>query len=598
MNRIQIANKLLPRILIRVLPATVVSLLIIWLIASALIRSTLQAEIEVKLDQEARHASSVIAARLETVLHMADVLAKNDLIFNSLFDSEERANYVPVLFRTLRVPDASRARISFIDYRGRIIASNRAGSGYEEAAWLKAMADGQKFLDISERGLTISVPILHAGLGEGAIVIEYGPNDLQDLFDIPTAILSGYAVTTELGMVIHTSDFNLAKPGHRATDNPNWIKQVVSVDAFPQIRLTVAERKSVAFAPLRKLGLYLLFIILVCLVATVAANTAAAIMATRPVSRFLKSIRHIRETGDLKHRMEPDGSIEFQTFALAFNDMLDRLQSTLVSLDIVAVANGALKREVSARSRAEHDLEAQAAELKRSNAELEQFAYVASHDLKAPLRAIDSIATWIEEDLESVMDEQTRDNLDMLRGRVARMERLLTDLLDYSRVGRSAERVDIVDTESLVENTFAMFGAPEGFTLRCATPMPTFMTACVPLEQTFHNLIGNALKHHDRDQGSITVGATPVGDFYEFSIADDGPGIDPKYHARIFEMFQTLRPRDDVEGSGMGLALVRKIIENNGGTIRIEPVPGGRGSRFVFTWPKAWTSQSGGKAAA
>lgn len=598
MNRFPFPDKLLPRILVRVLPVTIISLFAIWLIASALIRSTLETEIEKKLDYEALHSSLALAARLETVLHMAKVLAKNDLIFNSLFDAEGRVNYVPVLFRTLRVPDASSARISLTDYRGRIIASNKTGPSYENAPWLSETAKGLEFLKITETGLTLSVPVLHGGLGEGAIVIEYGAKDLQELFTIPMAVVSSYTVTTETGTVIQTSNFEFAIPGQQAPDSPNWITQISSVDGFPQIRIAVAEKEAIAFAPLKKLRMYLLFIIVVSIAATVAGNIAAAVMTTRPVSRFVKSIRHIRETGDLKHRMEPGGSVEFRTFALAFNDMLDRLQSTLVSLDIVAESNGALKREISARRQAEQDLAAQAAELRRSNTELEQFAYVASHDLKAPLRAIDSIATWIEEDLESVIDEQTRDNLGLMRGRISRMENLLTDLLDYSRVGRTAEKIDIVDTGQLVKNVFAMLGASNGFTLQCTTPMPTFMTACVPLERIFHNLIGNALKHHDRDSGAVTI-ATELGEeFYVFTVTDDGPGIDQEYHERIFKMFQTLRPRDEVEGSGMGLALVRKIIENNGGTIRIENTPGTRGSSFVFSWPKEWKGQGDSKAAA
>ncbi|MCG8547828.1 MAG: ATP-binding protein [Alphaproteobacteria bacterium] len=592
-------NNLLFRTLIGVLPATMLALFCIWIVATTVIRSSLQAEFDRKLAQEAFHASATVETALESVLRTARGLARNDLVLRNLGGAARRLEDLQALFQSLRLPNALGARISLTDARGQRLASNFIGRIQSNDDWLAATAQNREFLRISENGMTVAVPVSSAGPAVGAVVVEYSRSDLEELLNIPRAA-SAFALSTDSGIVVFSSDRDFAQPGQAIDGSAmrGWVSKSAVVLGFPTLSIIVAESETVAMAPLAKLQLHMLIIIVLSIVATVTGIVAAAVRATGPVSRFVESIRYIRETGDLEHRIEPDGSDEFRAFAEAFNEMLDRLRSTLVSLDIVADANNALKHENAARKRAECSLEAQTAELKRSNAELEQFAYVASHDLKAPLRAINSIATWIEEDLENLMDEQTRDNLDILRGRVARMERLLTDLLEYSRVGRSAERIDIVDTGSLVANVFAMLGAPDGFTLRCTTPMPTFMTACVPLEQTFHNLMGNALKHHDRAQGSITIAAGPAGDFYEFSVTDDGPGIDPKYHRRIFEMFQTLQPRDDVEGSGMGLALVRKIIESNGGTIRIEAAPGERGSRFVFTWPKEWTSQSGGKAAA
>jgi signal transduction histidine kinase len=134
-----------------------------------------------------------------------------------------------------------------------------------------------------------------------------------------------------------------------------------------------------------------------------------------------------------------------------------------------------------------------------------------------------------------------------------------------------------------------LLAPPAGFTIHLAEKLPTFFTERVPLETVFRNLLGNALKHHDRPQtGQVSVSATEQATVVEFTITDDGPGIDPEFHERIFQMFQTLKPRDQIEGSGMGLAIVKKLVENYGGTVQVESSVG-QGATFRFTWPKAPT---------
>jgi PAS domain S-box-containing protein len=235
------------------------------------------------------------------------------------------------------------------------------------------------------------------------------------------------------------------------------------------------------------------------------------------------------------------------------------------------------------------------AELARSNAELDQFAYVASHDLKAPIRAIDSLATWIEEDAADALPEASARHLGLLRQRAGRMERLLDSLLAYSRAGRSEAAPEPVDAGALVRDVVATVAPPEGFDVRLGGDFPVVETARAPLALVFRNLIGNAIKHHDRPDGRVTVSAEVVagplaggplagGGWAAFTVEDDGPGIAPEYRARVFGMFQTLRPRDEVEGSGMGLAVVKKTVEARGGAVTVGAAEGG-GARFRFTWP-------------
>lgn len=225
-------------------------------------------------------------------------------------------------------------------------------------------------------------------------------------------------------------------------------------------------------------------------------------------------------------------------------------------------------------------------ELKRSNKELDNFAYVASHDLKSPLRGIDQLATWLTEDLEGKIDDQAQEHLQLIRSRIDRMERLLDDLLAYSRAGKKDSNIKRTDTKELIQSVFDLANTTGSFDLNYKSDFSEIECAVVPLEQVFRNLITNAIKHHDTQQGVITVECSETKSHYIFVVADDGLGI-PRDHAELaFQMFQTLRPRDEVEGSGMGLAIVKKIVELFGGTIQLsENQP--RGARFTFSWSKS-----------
>ncbi len=253
---------------------------------------------------------------------------------------------------------------------------------------------------------------------------------------------------------------------------------------------------------------------------------------------------------------------------------------TVLGLLITAAACWSVFRDNSRRELAE-------TELRAVNRELEEFAYVASHDLKAPLRVIDNASKWLEEDLEEHLTSENRENMDMLRGRVARMEKLLEDLLEYSRIGRASDRghVEIITGDVLMENVLALLSPPAGFAVEVSPSFAGIRVCRLPLQQILMNLVSNAIKHHDKKTGRIGVKVEDRGADYAFAVRDDGPGIRAQFHDQVFKMFQTLVPRDQVEGSGMGLAMVRKNIEVFGGKLDLESSEG-KGSVFRFTWPK------------
>jgi len=179
-----------------------------------------------------------------------------------------------------------------------------------------------------------------------------------------------------------------------------------------------------------------------------------------------------------------------------------------------------------------------------------------------------------------------------MRGRVRRMDQLLDDLLAYSRIGRFQYNVETVDVKQSVQAMMPLLNAPPTFCVTLADALPVFRTQRVPFETVLRNLIGNAIKHHDRPDGHVHIAAYDEGEWLHFVVSDDGPGIDPQFHDKIFEIFQTLQPRDKVEGSGMGLALAKKAVEIAGGTIAVESCVG-TGTTFHFTWPRVMTAAEG-----
>ncbi|MEO7975606.1 ATP-binding protein [Flavobacterium sp.] len=219
-------------------------------------------------------------------------------------------------------------------------------------------------------------------------------------------------------------------------------------------------------------------------------------------------------------------------------------------------------------------------ELESKNEELNKFAYVVSHDLKAPIRGIHNVITWIEEDLSGELSPELKKYLQIIPQRTQRMEALINGLLDYARINRKTP-TEAVDTNTLAGEIVGSI-VPRNFTVKIEN-LPEIFTERLKLEQVFVNLISNAVKYSQPETGFIKISAKKILDYYEFSVKDNGIGIALEYHQKIFEIFQTLREKNEIESTGVGLAIVKKIIDEQQETIIVKSELG-VGTEFIFTW--------------
>lgn len=292
----------------------------------------------------------------------------------------------------------------------------------------------------------------------------------------------------------------------------------------------------------------------------------------------IRDVTELKQAEEARIELERKLQIEEREKRIAAARALELERERAESL---AMLNATLEARVAERT---FDLERSTDQLQRANAELRQFAHAASHDLRSPLRAIDTLTEWLENDLNDVLKGETREQMRLLRSRVRRMDLLLADLLAYSRAEAQSHDTEEVDARDLISEVIGLSHVPQEFEVEVSSDLGPFTTVKLPLQRVLLNLVGNAIKHHDRPQGCVRISARDAGTAVEFLVVDDGPGIAPEFHAKVFQMFQTLKPRDSLEGSGMGLALVAKLVQAVGGTIGLES--SGRGTTFRLSWPK------------
>jgi len=306
----------------------------------------------------------------------------------------------------------------------------------------------------------------------------------------------------------------------------------------------------------------------------------------------------------LRHRTKSLGVLEVEGISLSeYKDHYLDMALVVARASGLAISNARLYRELkgpnraylefaedlqdalTARKRAEERQAQLLKQVEAANQELADFAHVVSHDLKAPLRAIDTLAKWLASDYKDKFDDEGRNQLNLLLGRVKRMHDLIDGILQYSRAGRVREEVAEVDLAELVPAVIDLLAPPAHIRVTVETPLPSVVIERTRIGQVFQNLLSNAIKYMDKPQGLVRVGCTEEGGFWKFCVSDNGPGIEEKDRQRVFQLFETLKPRDRADSTGVGLAVVKKAVELYGGKVWIESTVG-EGSSFYFTLPK------------
>ncbi len=248
-------------------------------------------------------------------------------------------------------------------------------------------------------------------------------------------------------------------------------------------------------------------------------------------------------------------------------------------------AKSDLEFEIFQRKQTEEQQEVLLGELEWSNRELEAFAHVVSHDLKAPLRGVRSIAGWITEDYARLLDSRGREYLDELAILTRRMNSFIEDILRYARIDKCSNALEDFASKAVVEEVIEYIAPPENISVHVAEDLPTVQFERNLLQQLLQNLIANAVMYLGKPRGDVSVSCNDADDFWEFCVRDNGVGIEAKHRDEIFAMFYSLNPDDSKESTGIGLAIVKKICQRFGGKVWVESEVG-KGSAFFFTIPK------------
>ncbi|MEM7247530.1 MAG: ATP-binding protein [Acidobacteriota bacterium] len=524
----------------------------------------LMARAQAQLEQAAVHALETVELRLGFVVDNVQAFAGSSFVVNSVVDATGRSHYLPEAVREMTENDYI-ASVTVVDFAGHPIQTSRNAS----SEWLKrvdlsaTLGAGRAGLFVTEDGRVVTVaPIEYYDTPQGAVVVELHATTLfQDGLSSPerpcSMELDGKPVWAQGAEGEELVTFTLTA----GAEQPHLHEL--------SARLSVHEPREHARA------LVLEFLLQV-VIAGFFALVASVFLARQLGRRLSRPIRLLAER--VRRGVHPCGPVgtrdELETLASA----IDHQTSALVEV------HQELEAKVAERTA---ELAERTRKLERSNADLESFAYATSHDLRSPLRHVDGLVTLLIEEGELESNERFADHARLLRERVSRMEALIEGILAYSRAESVGELTEDVDVGSLLEEMLEQdVTVPNGFRVEVQDGLPTIRGNATFVRQVFFNLISNAVKHHDREDGLVAVGWRRREDFHEFSVVDDGPGIEARHHEKIFGLFQTLGRERNAESSGIGLALVKRILDEVGGELSLVSEPGS-GARFVFTWPSA-----------
>jgi signal transduction histidine kinase len=420
----------------------------------------------------------------------------------------------------------------------------------------------------------------YIGLGETGETIIVSKRDNQAVFVTPLRFDSQeeFAKKIKIGLRFEESDFEQALRGEIGSGISIDYRgrQVLAVRRYlPTFRLGMVVKMDTAevFASAAKLRNTLLGISVALLVMVVIMALVIAYSISRPIKE-LTGISKIISAGDLTARVVINNKDEIGELASSFNQMTDKLVASKINVEQKKI-----------------ELEEQKRLLEQVNRELDSFVYTVSHDLRAPLRGIDGLISFIEQDYIDKLDSQGKDYLEKIRTSANRMKALIDDLLKLSRITRIKNPFEDVNINELITSVIARieFDIKEhNVELKIAPDLPVIRCDKIKMEEAFLNLINNAVKFSKKFQGSnpcVEIGYSDINEAHQFYVKDNGIGIDEKYHEEIFGIFKRLHKQSEYEGTGAGLSIVKRIIEDHKGSIWVDSQLG-KGATFYFTIPK------------
>lgn len=609
--------------------------LIILVVTDSLVRDRLQEAVSVRLEQQLDKEISLLQARLDAVGNDMKALARSPTLrawLDSRGDGVERAAWWRRLnskFVTAIATHRNYAQLRFIDLDGRERVrvdrrdgdmtitqpadfQNKSHRGYIRHA-LALEADNVHVSPLNlnrEHGvierplrptLRLAVPVFDSeGERRGAVIVNLNaesllpPRDFHDahfvMLDEKGAFLRHVDQDREFGLELE-SGVTLARDypeaagalAGRSDGSAQLVRGITGSGAellaFRQIAynpgdldhrwtMILIQPEALAFAPVESLSGKLIAIVLGVTMLACAAGWLLAHRLTKPLGRITEVARRIT-AGALDTTIDIEGGGEIAELGAAFEVMTSRLRQMIDD-----------QRRINAA------LEKANLELQRSNQDLADFAHAASHDLRTPLRALRTLPEWIRDDLSHIaLPEEVGKNLFEMQAQGERMDDVISGLLEYSRIGRSNVSLQACNLRSIAEKTLNFLAIPGTFRVELSLGSDEIDADPTEIELILRNLVQNAVKHHDRAKGTICIAGTSSDEAYVLEVSDDGPGIPTEFHERVLLPFRALKRRDEGGGTGLGLALINKIVQRAGGRLEIVSEAGTRGACFRIILP-------------
>ncbi|MGX5174861.1 ATP-binding protein [Aliikangiella sp. IMCC44653] len=517
----------------------------------------------------------IIEERFEAVQKTIKNTAESSLFINSLIDVTGSKSYVEhTLANLVRNTNIHEAMV--FDFKGQVIGmnSNTPPEWFKASFIRTSFSTGFERVTFEDKKFIMVFPIRYYNTLQGAIAVSVKPQNL-----VPESLLKN---TDAYKLTIY-SDWELS---NFKQDFSGLLVTVASTSGEKlyeyNTKLTLAKSYTNIFADIVP------WVVNICLLGLLGISVLY-LFAKRFGNKMAAPLIALAEKIEQGHYpVSPTGTDdELNLLAIRFDEATAQLQIANKELETrVAQRTAELESKKNDLTKTNEQLNKSINELSQSNKELDQYAYVASHDLKSPLQAVSRLAGWIEEDCFDILPDTSKDYFKMLKERIARLENLLADLLMYSRINKQEFIIEAVNLNSKIDQIIKLLDIPTNFKVDKTNCEQTIELPRIPLELVLRNLIRNSVKHHDKDHGCISVSYSNDEQYHIIRVKDDGPGIPPNLQAKAVAMFDTLKPRDEVEGSGMGLAMVDKTLKRYQGSFQIIS-DGKNGTEIITKWPKS-----------